>query len=63
MGIFIQRIEKLFMTISSLRADEPLLANLSRMVQVANRVAESCKQSIAARMEAGIQTGSRNPRF
>lgn len=50
MGIFVQRIEKLFLTISAIRPDEPILPNLSRMTVVANKIADQCKMALARKM-------------
>jgi hypothetical protein len=38
MGIYIQRIEHLFMRISQISANDPVLKRLSLMVSTANRI-------------------------
>jgi hypothetical protein len=44
MGIYIQRIEHLFMRISQIAAHDPNLKRLSMMVSIANRILDSERQ-------------------
>lgn len=43
MGIYIQRLEHLFMRISNMSAQDPNLKRLSQMVSTANRILETCQ--------------------
>jgi len=44
MGIYIQRIEHLFMRISQIAGHDPNLKRLSVMVSIANRILDSERQ-------------------
>ena len=44
MGIYIQRIEHLFMRISQISAQDPILKRLSMMVGAANRILETGRE-------------------
>jgi len=44
MGIYIQRLEHLFMRISQVSANDPFLKRLSLMVSVSNRILDSERQ-------------------
>jgi len=53
MGIYIQRIEHLFMRISQISAQDPILKRLSMMVGAANRILETGREPTLSGAIAG----------
>lgn len=44
MGILKSRVEQLFLRVSSVSAQDPVLKNMSRMVNLMNRITESVER-------------------
>ena len=45
MGIYVQRLEHLFMRVSQVSAQDPILKNLSMMVSSTNRILETTRET------------------
>jgi hypothetical protein len=45
MGIYVQRLEHLFMRVSQISAQDPILKNLSMMVSNANRILDTGRET------------------